>query len=125
MSDNRPRAAIPAKRWTGPLAALVVASVLWGGAVSGTKYALAGFAPLTLLSLELAAAAAVLWVGRLARGYRAAPARGVTLPTTGPGRGGFLGGMDWALVVVRAGVGRGGGATPAAVLAVLVALAGL
>ena len=44
-----------------PLAALVLASVLWGGAVTGTKYALRGFSPVTLLSVELLAAAGVLW----------------------------------------------------------------
>jgi drug/metabolite transporter (DMT)-like permease len=39
-----------------PLLALVVASLLWGAAVSGTKYALGGFGPVTLLSIELVAA---------------------------------------------------------------------
>jgi drug/metabolite transporter (DMT)-like permease len=53
------------------LLGLIVASVLWGGAVSGTKFALGGFAPVTLLATELAAAAAALWVALLARGYRA------------------------------------------------------
>jgi hypothetical protein len=40
------------------LLGLIVASVLWGGAVSGTKFALGGFAPVTLLATELAA---TLW----------------------------------------------------------------
>jgi hypothetical protein len=47
------RAVVPgARHW--PLAALVMASVLWGGAVAGTKYALRAFDPVTLLSVELA-----------------------------------------------------------------------
>jgi hypothetical protein len=58
-SDRMARHAVPGLAW--PLAALVVASVLWGGAVTGTKYALGGFAPVTLLSVELAAATAALW----------------------------------------------------------------
>src|ERR1700753_3809012 len=56
------------RRW---LLGLVVASALWGAAVCGTKYALGGFGPVTLLAVALAAAAAVLWVALLARGYRA------------------------------------------------------
>jgi hypothetical protein len=42
-----------ARHW--PLAALLLASVLWGGAITGTKYALRAFDPITLLSVELAA----------------------------------------------------------------------
>ena len=48
-----------ARHW--PLAALLLASVLWGGAITGTKYALRAFDPVTLLSVELAAAAR--WAG--------------------------------------------------------------
>ena len=44
-----------ARHW--PLAALLLASVLWGGAITGTKYALRAFDPVTLLSVELAATA--------------------------------------------------------------------
>ncbi len=44
--------------------------MLWGGAVSGTKYALRGFGPGTLLSVELLAATVVLWAALLMRGYR-------------------------------------------------------
>ena len=143
MSDNRPRAAIPAKRRTGPLAALVVASVLWGGAVSGTKYALAGFAPLTLLSLELTAAAAVLWLVLLARGYRAPRtwwlpallgllepglaylAETFGLSMTSAVHGAVIGGLESALIVVLAAGALGERVSGPAVLAVLVALAGL
>ena len=53
-----------------PAVALVVAAGLWGMAVSGTKYALGGFDPVTLLSIELLAGAGVLWVALLVRGYR-------------------------------------------------------
>ena len=53
-----------------PAAALVVAAGLWGLAVSGTKYALGGFDPVTLLSIELLAGAGVLWAALLVRGYR-------------------------------------------------------
>ena len=53
-----------------PVVALVVAAGLWGAAVSGTKYALGGFDPVTLLSVELLAGAGVLWAALLARGYR-------------------------------------------------------
>ena len=47
-----------ARHW--PLTALLLASVLWGGAITGTKYALRAFDPVTLLSVELAAATAAL-----------------------------------------------------------------
>ena len=53
-----------------PAVALVVAAGLWGAAVSGTKYALDGFDPVTLLSVELLAGAGVLWVALFVRGYR-------------------------------------------------------
>ena len=54
----------------GPVAALVLASALWGGAVVATKYALAGFDPYLLLAVALVSATAVLWVVALARGVR-------------------------------------------------------
>ena len=53
-----------------PTAALLTAAGLWGMAVSGTKYALGGFDPVTLLSIELMAGAGVLWAALLIRGYR-------------------------------------------------------
>ena len=54
-----------------PLAAcaLLLASVLWGGVITGTKYALRAFDPVTLLSVELAAATAALWAVLLTGRY--------------------------------------------------------
>lgn len=52
------------------IAVLVLASALWGGALTGTKYALAGFDPFTLLLVELGAATLALWALLLARGFR-------------------------------------------------------
>jgi drug/metabolite transporter (DMT)-like permease len=68
----------PAPWLRRPAVALVVAAGLWGVAVSGTKYALGGFDPVTLLSIELLAGAGVLWVALLVRGYR--PPRSWWLP---------------------------------------------
>jgi len=60
------RTVVPGTRhW--PLAALLLASVLWGGAITGTKYALRAFDPVTLLGVELAAATAALWAVLLIR----------------------------------------------------------
>lgn len=53
-----------------PLAGMVVASVLFGAAVTGTKYALAGFDPYTLLAIELVAATTALWAVVLRKGRR-------------------------------------------------------
>ena len=53
-----------------PAVALLAAAGLWGVAVTGTKYALGGFDPVTLLSIELMAGAGVLWAALLIRGYR-------------------------------------------------------
>ena len=51
---DKTRTVVPgARHW--PLAALLLASVLWGGAITGTKYALRAFDPVSLLSVELAA----------------------------------------------------------------------
>ena len=61
-----------------PALALVVAAGLWGMAVTGTKYALGGFDPVTLLSVELLAGTALLWAALLVRGYR--PPRSWWLP---------------------------------------------
>ena len=53
--------------------ALVLAAALWGVATTGTKYALGGFDPLTLLAVELSAATVALWCALLLRGYRPPP----------------------------------------------------
>ncbi len=125
------------------LLGLVVASVLWGGAVSGTKFALAGFAPVTLLAIELAAAAALLWLTLLARGYRAPrvwwlpvvlgllePALAylgetLGLSMTSAVHGALLSGLESALVVALAALVLRETITVAAALAVLVAAGGL
>ncbi len=53
-----------------PVLALVAAAVSWGVATTGTKYALRGFGPLSLLAVELLLAAAVLWAVTAVRGFR-------------------------------------------------------
>ena len=56
MAVPAPATLPPATRMAGlrrPAVALMVAAALWGVAVSGTKYALGGFDPVTLLSIEL------------------------------------------------------------------------
>lgn len=47
---------------------LVAAAVGWGLATTGTKYALDGFDPMTMLTIKLLAASAVLWTMVLVRG---------------------------------------------------------
>jgi drug/metabolite transporter (DMT)-like permease len=54
---------------------LIAAAAGWGCATTATKYALAGFGPVTMLSIKLAAATAVLWAVLLVRGARTAPAK--------------------------------------------------
>ena len=56
-----------------PLAALIIASLFWGTAVSVTKYALRGFGPITLLAISLIAGTAVLWTIVILRGHRLPP----------------------------------------------------
>jgi drug/metabolite transporter (DMT)-like permease len=53
-----------------PLLYLVAAAALWGAAVSAIKFALRGFDPLLLLTIELLAATITLWAALLATGYR-------------------------------------------------------
>lgn len=50
--------------------ALVMAALLWGGSAAFTKYALDTWQPMTLLTIELAAASVVLWAAVLIRGHR-------------------------------------------------------
>jgi drug/metabolite transporter (DMT)-like permease len=129
-----------------PLGGLVAAALLWGAAVTGTKYALAGFGPVTLLAVELIAAAAVLWAVLLARGGRPVLAfrpwwlplllgllepglaylsETLGLSMTSAVHGAVLSGLEAALVVVLARVLLGERAGPAAAGAVLIAMAGL
>jgi O-acetylserine/cysteine efflux transporter len=127
----------------GPAVALVVAAGLWGLAVSGTKYALGGFDPVTLLSVELVAGAGVLWAALLARGYR--PPRSWWLPAvlgllepalaylgdtfglslTSAVHGAVINGLESGLVVLLAAVLLREAVTRPAILAIVVALGGL
>jgi O-acetylserine/cysteine efflux transporter len=126
-----------------PLLVLMVAACLWGAAISGTKYALRGFNPLTLLSVELVAATAGLWVALIARGYR--PPRSWRLPvllgllepalaylgdTLGLARtsavdGSIVSGLEPAFVVTLAAVLLSETITRTALAAIAVALIGL
>jgi O-acetylserine/cysteine efflux transporter len=126
-----------------PAGALLVAAGLWGVAVSGTKYALDGFDPFTLLSVELLAGAGVLWIALLVRGYR--PPRSWWLPAvlgllepalaylgdtfglslTSAVHGAVIGGLESGLVVLLAAVLLRETVTRPTVLAIGIALAGL
>ena len=138
------KAVPPAGPWLRrPAAALVVAAGLWGLAVSGTKYALGGFDPVTLLSIELLAGAGVLWVALLVRGYR--PPRSWWLPAvlgllepalaylgdtfglslTSAVHGAVIGGLESGLVILLAAVLLREAVTRPAILAIVVALGGL
>jgi O-acetylserine/cysteine efflux transporter len=126
-----------------PVVALVVAAGLWGAAVSGTKYALGGFDPVTLLSVELLAGAGVLWAALLARGYRrpgswwlpallgllepALAYLGDTfgLSLTSAVHGAVISGLESGLVVLLAALLLRETVTRPAILAIVVALGGL
>jgi len=131
-------------RWLRrPDVALIVAAGLWGMAVSGTKYALGGFDPVTLLSTELLAGAGVLWVALLVRGYR--PPRSWWLPAvlgllepalaylgdtfglslTSAVHGAVINGLESGLVVLLAAMLLRETVTRPAILAIVVALGGL
>jgi O-acetylserine/cysteine efflux transporter len=136
----------PARRMAGlrrPAVALTAAAGLWGAAVSGTKYALGGFDPVTLLSIELLAGAGVLWVALLIRGYR--PPASWWLPAllgllepalaylgdtfglslTSAVHGAVINGLESGLVVLLAAVLLRETVSRAAVLAIVLALGGL
>lgn len=136
------RAIVPgARHW--PLAALVLASALWGCAVAGTKYALRAFDPVTLLSVELVAATAALWAVLLIRGYRPPPSWPVAvllgllepalaylgdtfgLSLTSATDGAIISGLESALVVILAALVLGEAISRAAVLAIALGLGGL
>jgi drug/metabolite transporter (DMT)-like permease len=109
------RTVVPGTRhW--PLAALLLASVLWGGAITGTKYALRAFDPVTLLGVELAAATAALWAVLLIRGYRPPPSWPAAV---------LLGLLEPALVVILAALVLGEAISRAGIVAVVACLAGL
>ncbi len=136
------RALVPgARHW--PLAALVLASALWGGAIAGTKYALRAFDPVTLLSVELIAATAALWAVLLIRGYRPPPSWPIAvllgllqpalaylgdtfgLSLTSAADGAIISGLESALVVILAALVLGEAINRAAVLAIALGLGGL
>ncbi len=126
-----------------PTAALLAAAGLWGVAVTGTKYALGGFDPVTLLSVELVAGAGVLWAALLIRGYR--PPGSWWLPVllgllepalaylgdtfglslTSAVHGAMINGLESGLVVMLAAVLLKESITRPAIAAVTAALAGL
>ncbi len=135
------RALVPgARHW--PLAALVLASALWGGAVAGTKYALQGFDPVTLLSVELVAATAALWAVLLIRGYRPPPSWPIAvllgllepalaylgdtfgLSLTSAADGAIISGLESALVVILAALVLGEAISRAAAVAIALGLGG-
>jgi hypothetical protein len=126
--------AVPgARHW--PLAALVLASALWGGAIAGTKYALRAFDPVTLLSVELVAATAALWGVLLIRGYRPPPSWPVAvllgllepalaylgdtfgLSLTSAADGAIISGLESAVVVILAAFVLGEAVSRAAAVA--------
>ena len=127
----------------GPLLSLVIAAALWGAAVSGTKYALHGFDPVTLLSTELLAATLTLWAVLLLSGYRppaswrVAALLGLLEPAlaylgdtvglshTAAVNGSIISGLESGLVVVLAAVLLGETVTRAALVAIVLALGGL
>ena len=109
------RTVVPGARHR-PLAALLLASVLWGGAITGTKYALRAFDPVTLLGVELAAATAALWAVLLIRGYRPPPSWPAAV---------LLGLLEPALVVILAALVLGEAISRAGIVAVVACLAGL
>jgi O-acetylserine/cysteine efflux transporter len=126
-----------------PLLSLVLAAALWGGAVSGTKYALRGFDPVTLLSTELLAATVTLWAVLLLSGYRppaswrVAALLGLLEPAlaylgdtvglshTAAVNGSIISGLESGLVVALAAVLLGEAVTRATLVAIVLALGGL
>jgi O-acetylserine/cysteine efflux transporter len=129
--------------WRRPVVGLGVAAGLWGVAVSGTKFALGGFDPVSLLCVELVAATVVLWVVLVVRGYRPPgswwlpvllgllePALAylgdtVGLSLTSAVHGAVIGGLESALVVALAAVLLRERVSRPAVAAVGVAAGGL
>ena len=126
-----------------PLAALVIASAFWGLAVTGTKYALGGFGPVTLLAVELVTATVALWMVLLVRGYRrlriwwlpvllgllepglAYLGQTIGLSLTSAVNGAVISGLESAMVVLLAGLLLRETVTLPTALAVAVAFGGL
>ncbi len=130
-------------RFRGPVVALAAASCLWGGALTGTEFALDGFDPFTLLFIELLAATLVLWIVQLAKGFRlpgswrlavllgllepGAAYLGETfgLSRTSAAHGATICGLESAFVVVLAALVLGERITRATASAVVLAFVGL
>lgn len=70
-----PRSVLRRVPAAGPIAALVLASLLWGSADVAGKLALSAFPPATLAALRFAVALAILWPLARWRGGMRAPAR--------------------------------------------------
>jgi len=68
-----------------PAALLVLACALWGGATVLSKALLASIPPVSLLVLQLAPSAALLWLAFWLSGRRAAPASVILLGLLNPG----------------------------------------
>jgi drug/metabolite transporter (DMT)-like permease len=123
--------------------ALLNAAALWGLATTGTKYALGGFGPVTLLAVELLAATCALWLGLCVRGYRlprswrtivvlgllepAGAYLGETLglTRTSASNGAVLSGLESTFVVVLAAIFLHERAQPRVLVAVGIGLLGL
>ncbi len=126
-----------------PVAALVVASLFWGAAVSVTKYALRGFGPVTLLAISLIAGTAVLWTTVILRGrpgplpWRQAALLGLFEPAlayagdllglarTSAANGALLSGLESVFIVLLAAVFLRERITGRIVVALVLALAGV
>ena len=126
-----------------PLAALIIASLFWGTAVSVTKYALRGFGPITLLAISLIAGTLMLWTAVILRGHRARPPwRRVVLlglfepalayagdllglARTSAANGALLSGLESVFIVLLAAVFLRERITAASAAAVALALAGV
>jgi O-acetylserine/cysteine efflux transporter len=109
-----------------PTVALAVAAVCWGTANTGTKYALRGFGPVSLLAVELTCATCALWAVVLVRGYHSPRSTGVNwrriallgalepalaylsetlgLARTSAANGALIQGLECAFVVVLAAI---------------------
>jgi O-acetylserine/cysteine efflux transporter len=126
-----------------PVAGLILASALWGGAVAGTKYALRGFDPFTLLLIALLCATAALWFVALRKGFPrprswklavglgllepggAYLAETIGLSRTSAAAGAIVCGLESAFVVVLAALVLKERITRTTTLAVVLAFAGL
>jgi drug/metabolite transporter (DMT)-like permease len=126
-----------------PVPALILASAMWGGAVTAIKFALGGFDALTLLTVELLAATVVLWIALVSSGYRpprswlAAAVLGVLEPglaylleatgltQTGAVDGSLISGLEPAVVVVLAALLLRESIGVSAVLAAIAGLGGV